>query len=161
MFQGKTSFTNLLCFIIIRHEEKTRRQIFLCHYRKYSNGDLQEFSMDKKPLPKDKNIYETECPILYAMNLIGQKWKLPILWYLADAENQTLRYRELERKVVGITATMLTKCLRELEEDGFIKRTQYNTIPPTVEYSLADRGKTLIPALESVYQWADQQMNNE
>lgn len=117
--------------------------------------------MDKKPLPKDKNIYETECPILYAMNLIGQKWKLPILWYLADAENQTLRYRELERKVVGITATMLTKCLRELEEDGFIKRTQYNTIPPTVEYSLADRGKTLIPALESVYQWADQQMNNE
>jgi len=117
--------------------------------------------MAKKPLPKDKNIYETECPILYAMNLIGQKWKLPILWYLADAENQTLRYRELERKVVGITATMLTKCLRELEEDGFIKRTQYNTIPPAVEYSLADRGKTLIPALESVYQWADQQMNNE
>ena len=45
------------------------------------------------------------------MQIIGQKWKLPILWYLADAENQTLRYRELERKVIGITATMLTKCL--------------------------------------------------
>lgn len=82
------------------------------------------------------------------MELIGQKWKLPILWYLADSENQTLRYRELERKVVGITATMLTKCLRELEKDGFITRTQYNTIPPTVEYSLAERGRTLIPALE-------------
>ena len=49
------------------------------------------------------------------MEIIGQKWKLPILWYLADAEHQTLRYRELERKVVGITATMLTKCLREME----------------------------------------------
>lgn len=117
--------------------------------------------MAKKPLPKEKNIYETDCPILYTMKLIGQKWKLPILWYLADAENQTLRYRELERKVVGITATMLTKCLRELEQDKFIIRKQYSTIPPTVEYSLAERGKTLIPALESVYQWADGQMKKE
>ena len=117
--------------------------------------------MAKKPLPKEKNIYETDCPILYTMKLIGQKWKLPILWYLADAENQTLRYRELARKVVGITATMLTKCLRELEQDKFITRKQYSTIPPTVEYSLAERGKTLIPALESVYQWADDQMKKE
>ena len=114
--------------------------------------------MAKRDLPKDKNIYETECPILYAMEIIGQKWKLPILWYIADAENQTLRYRELERKVVGITATMLTKCLRELEADKLIRRKQYNTIPPTVEYSLAERGRTLIPALESVYQWAEGQM---
>lgn len=117
--------------------------------------------MAKKPLAKEKNIYETDCPILYAMKLVGQKWKLPILWYIADAENQTLRYRELERKVVGITATMLTKCLRELEQDKFIIRKQYSTIPPTVEYSLAERGKTLIPALESVYQWADDQMKKE
>lgn len=114
--------------------------------------------MSKKALPKGKNIYETDCPILYAMNIIGQKWKLPILWYIADAENQTLRYRELGRKVVGITATMLTKCLRELEHDKLVKRKQYNTIPPTVEYSLTERGKTLIPALESVYQWADSQV---
>ena len=114
--------------------------------------------MSKKALPKGKNIYETDCPILYAMNIIGQKWKLPILWYIADSENQTLRYRELGRKVVGITATMLTKCLRELEHDKLVKRKQYNTIPPTVEYSLTERGKTLIPALESVYQWADSQV---
>ena len=114
--------------------------------------------MSKKPLPKGENIYETDCPILYAMEIIGQKWKLPILWYIADAENQTLRYRELERKVVGITATMLTKCLRELEADDLVHRAHYPTIPPTVEYSLTERGKTLIPALESVYQWADGQM---
>ena len=117
--------------------------------------------MVKRDLPKVENIYETDCPILYAMNLIGQKWKLPILWYMADAENQTLRYKELERKVVGITATMLTKCLRELEKDGFINRKQYATIPPTVEYSLAKRGRTLIPALESIYQWAEKQMKDE
>ena len=115
----------------------------------------------KQALPKNENIYETEYPILYAMEIIGQKWKLPILWYIADADNQKLRYRELERKVVGITATMLTKCLRELETDGLVSRTQYNTIPPTVEYSLTERGKSLIPALESVYQWAEGQMNSK
>lgn len=109
-------------------------------------------------LPSDKNIYETECPILFAMKIIGQKWKLPILWYIADAHNMTMRYKELERKVIGITATMLTKCLRELEADGLIHRTQYNTIPPTVEYNLTERGKSLIPALESVYEWAEKQM---
>lgn len=114
--------------------------------------------MSRKPLPANENIYDTQCPILYAMELIGQKWKLPILWYIADAENQVLRYKELERKVVGITATMLTKCLRELENDGLIHREQYPTIPPTVEYSLTERGRTLIPALETVYQWAEAQM---
>ena len=115
--------------------------------------------MKRKGLPEGRNIYETECPILYAMRLIGQKWKLPILWYIADGE--ILRYKELERKVTGITATMLTKCLRELESDNLISRKQYSTIPPTVEYALTERGKTLIPALESVYQWAEEQMNRE
>ena len=115
--------------------------------------------MQKKPLPVKENIYETDCPILYAMELIGQKWKLPIMWYIADAENQVLRYKELERKIVGITPTMLTKCLRELEADNLIHREQYATIPPTVEYSLAERGKTLIPALETVYQWGESQMS--
>lgn len=117
--------------------------------------------MAQKPLPKEENIYDTDCPILYAMEVIGQKWKLPILWYIADAENQTLRYKELERKVVGITATMLTKCLRELEHDKLINRKQYNTIPPTVEYSLGERGKTLIPALESIYNWGESQLNEK
>jgi len=128
---------------------------FLYNYKKYTKENKK---MSNQPLPKEKNIYETDCPILYAMEIIGQKWKLPILWYIADTEKKTLRYGELERKVVGITATMLTKCLRELEKDKLIKRKQYNTIPPTVEYSLTKRGKTLIPALESVYKWAEKQM---
>ena len=117
-----------------------------------------EIAMAKKALSQKGNVYEAGCPMLYAMELIGQKWKLPILWYIADADNQTLRYRELERKVSGITATMLTKCLRELERDRFIRRKQYSTIPPTVEYSLDERGKTLIPVLESLYNWAEGQM---
>ncbi|MBR1811713.1 MAG: helix-turn-helix transcriptional regulator [Clostridia bacterium] len=115
--------------------------------------------MKIKDLPKNENIYETKCPILYAMEMFGQKWKLPILWYIADGE--VVRYNALQRKVVGITPTMLTKCLRELETDGLISRTQYNTIPPTVEYRLTARGKSLIPALESVYRWAQGQMTQD
>lgn len=117
--------------------------------------------MTTKPLPKEENIYETDCPILYVMEVIGQKWKLPILWYIADAENQTLRYKELERRVVGITATMLTKCLKELEQNKLVTRKQYPTIPPTVEYSLTKRGKTLIPALESLYKWGEVHMDDK
>lgn len=110
-------------------------------------------------VPDGENIYETRCPVLYAMDIIGQKWKLPILWYLHS--KGTLRYKELERSVVGITPTMLTKCLRELEADGLIARVQHNTIPPTVEYSLTERGCTLIPALDSIYAWGESQMRAE
>ena len=116
--------------------------------------------MDPYPLKKGEKSCDTQCPILYAMEIIGQKWKMPILWYIADAKDQVLRYKALERKVVGITPTMLTKCLRELERDGLIHREQHPTIPPTVEYSLTDRGGTLIPALETVYQWGEAQMRS-
>lgn len=115
--------------------------------------------MNKKPLPEKENIYKTECPILYAMKLVGQKWKLPILWYIAD--KKIIRYNELQRKVVGITATMLTKCLKELENDKLVVRKQYNTIPPIVEYSLSKNGKTLMPALNNLYNWADKQMQTK
>ncbi|MDO4537064.1 MAG: helix-turn-helix domain-containing protein [Coriobacteriales bacterium] len=109
------------------------------------------------PLPSEENIYDTECPILWAMNVIGQKWKLPILWYIRD--KGTIRYNELRRKVVGITPTMLTKSLVELEESGLVHREQYAEIPPRVEYSLTERGKTLLPALDELYRWADAQMH--
>lgn len=112
-------------------------------------------------LPVNENIYDTECPIIYAMRLIGSKWKLPIVWYLGEAENCTLSYGELRRRVVGVTATMLTKSLRELERDGLIARTQFETKPPTVDYSLTRTGCRLIPALQPLYDWANNIMQNK
>ena len=105
--------------------------------------------------PSD-NIYETKCPIIYALNIVGQKWKLPIQWYLF--KNETTRYNELKRRVKGITNMMLTKSLRELEERTLIVRTQYETIPPKVEYSLTERGKALLPALDELYIWGEEQI---
>ena len=102
------------------------------------------------------NIYETKCPIIYALDLIGQKWKLPILWYLFQKD--AIRYNELKRSVNGITNMMLTKSLQELEGHGLVKRVQYATIPPKVEYSLTARGRSLIPALDALYAWGQEQL---
>ena len=103
------------------------------------------------------NIYETKkCPLIYALDIIGQKWKLPIMWYLF--QNDFTRYNELKRKVKGITNMMLTKSLKELEEHNLIVRTQYETIPPKVEYALTERGKALLPALHELSLWGEEQI---
>ncbi|OOM14239.1 winged helix-turn-helix transcriptional regulator [Clostridium saccharobutylicum] len=102
------------------------------------------------------NIYERKCPLIYALEIIGQKWKLPIMWYLFD--NDFTRYNELKRKVKGITNMMLTKSLKELEEHNLIVRIQYETIPPKVEYALTERGKALLPALNELSIWGEEQL---
>lgn len=109
------------------------------------------------PIQLDAGDLEKEkCPVLYALGIIGQKWKLPILWYMY--EKQPIRYNELKRKLAGITNVMLTKSLRELEGAGLVSRVQYNEIPPRVEYSLTDRGEALIPTLNELYKWGQEQM---
>ncbi|ADL49972.1 winged helix-turn-helix transcriptional regulator [Clostridium cellulovorans] len=102
------------------------------------------------------NKYETKCPLIYALDIIGQKWKLPIMWYLF--ENNFTRYNELKRKVNGITNMMLTKSLKELEEHNLIVRIQHETIPPKVEYALTERGKALLPALSELSRWGEEQL---
>lgn len=99
---------------------------------------------------------EKVCPIVYALDMIGQKWKIPILWHLAD--EGTLRYNELKRSIYGITNIMLTKSLQELEERGLVHREEYSTIPPKVEYSLTERGQTLIPLLKDFDKWGKEQV---
>lgn len=110
-----------------------------------------------KEIPIEEPVdFDHICPIVYALNIIGQKWKIPILWHLAD--EGTLRYNELKRGVYGITNIMLTKSLQELEAHHLIHREQYDTIPPKVEYSLTERGKTLIPLLKEFDAWGQRQI---
>lgn len=105
------------------------------------------------------NVNSEQCPILYALGLVGQKWKLPLLWYLH--EKPTTRFNELKRRVPGISNLMLTKSLREMEEDGLVARHQYDEVPPRVEYSLTARGEALLPALNGLYAWGEEQMQLE
>ena len=100
------------------------------------------------------DVVNKKCPILCAMDVIGSKWKLPIIWYLHEKENT--RYNELKRRIPDITNIMLTKSLREMEKDGLILRCECISAPPkVVEYSLTDFGKELIPALNELYIWGE------
>lgn len=92
------------------------------------------------------------CPAEYTLGVIGGRWKVPILWHLATAG--TLRFSELRRALEGCTQKMLTQQLRELERDGIVLRKVYPQVPPKVEYSLTPMGKSLLPIVESMCQWA-------
>jgi len=97
-----------------------------------------------------KNGKTYHCTVEAALDVIGGKWKPLILWHLGD---DVLRFSELQRGLPGVNAKMLTKQLRELEEDGVIKRTIYPEVPPRVEYQITEFGKTLIPILQALCTW--------
>lgn len=85
--------------------------------------------------------------------VIGGKWKILILWYVSFYKVQ--RFGELMRRLDGITQSTLTKQLRELESDGFLHREVYKEIPPKVEYSLTEMGKSFIPVLQTMMTWSE------
>jgi len=90
------------------------------------------------------------CPLETALTLIGGKWKGVILYRLID---NTLRFGELRKIMPTVTQRMLTKQLRELEEDGLILREVYREVPPKVEYSLTSKSVALQPILLALESW--------
>lgn len=90
------------------------------------------------------------CPVEATIGLIGGKYKSLILWKLIGG---TLRFSELRREVRFATPKMLTQQLRELEGDGLVRREVFPVVPPRVEYSLTDFGKSIRPVLEAMYSW--------
>jgi DNA-binding HxlR family transcriptional regulator len=91
-----------------------------------------------------------QCPVEATLDMIGGKWKVLILWHL---KGKVCRFSELKRLIPNITQKMLTQQLRELEADGLVYRRVYAEVPPKVEYSLTEYGKTLNPILEMMCQW--------
>lgn len=90
------------------------------------------------------------CPVEAAIDVIGGKWKPLILWWL---HQDTYRFAQLRRLIPGVTEKMLTQHLRELEADGIVHRRVYPTVPPRVEYSLTEYGRSLKKALEAICDW--------
>lgn len=103
-----------------------------------------------------KDIYGNDCPTLYALSLISGKWRLPILWKLYDYK--TLRFNALKKEVTGITNMMLTQCLQDFESHKIVSRIQYEEIPPRVEYTLTEDGKTLVLLLKQLHKWGSLQL---
>ncbi|MEI6429795.1 MAG: helix-turn-helix domain-containing protein [Pseudanabaena sp. ELA607] len=96
------------------------------------------------PLPPNS------CPVEATLKAIGGRWKVLILHELFGG---TKRFGELHRLLQGITQKMLTQQLREMEQDGLVHRQVYLLVPPKVEYSLTDLGKTLKPVLDAMHDW--------
>ncbi|MDT8900034.1 winged helix-turn-helix transcriptional regulator [Anaeroselena agilis] len=90
------------------------------------------------------------CPITFVQNLIAGKWKLIILWHLSQ---KTQRFSEMQKLLPNISQGILTQQLRELEKDGLVHREVYKEVPPKVEYSLTDLGRSFMPVLNAMGEW--------
>jgi DNA-binding HxlR family transcriptional regulator len=91
-----------------------------------------------------------ECPVATTVALIGSKWKLLIIRNLLQ---RPWRFNELKKNLEGISQKVLTESLRSMEEDGLVIRTVYPEVPPRVEYSLSDLGKSLNPLFDFMVEW--------
>lgn len=100
---------------------------------------------------KKWSIDEGKCPISYTLAAVGGRWKWLILYKLF--QNKVLRYGEIKRNMPSITHKMLSQQLKELEATKLINRKEYYQIPPKVEYSLTEKGQTLIPILTLMSEW--------
>ena len=92
------------------------------------------------------------CNVTVTMKVIGGKWKPIIIWVLKDSVK---RFGELKKHIPEITQKMLTQQLRELEADTIVTRKVYAVVPPKVEYSLTDYGKTLLPIFKAMSDWGE------
>ena len=101
---------------------------------------------------------EYRCPVELTINLIGGKWKAVLLWELSE---KTIRFNELTRMFPNATRKMLTQQLKDMEHDGLVFRKEYAQIPPKVEYSLTDFGRTFMPILMMMNQWGDDYLSEK
>ena len=98
------------------------------------------------------------CPVSATLDLIGGKYKSLILWHLADGK---LRFSQLNKLIPQATAKMLTQQLREMEIQGLIHREVYPVVPPKVEYSLTDLGRSLMPVLIAMRDWGAEYLRTQ
>ena len=96
------------------------------------------------------SVSEQDCPVTYCMSKIGGKWKPIILFLISKGAN---RFGILHRGIEGISKQMLTQQLRQLEKDGILDREIFAEIPPRVEYSLTEYGRSILPVITAMRDW--------
>ena len=95
---------------------------------------------------------DIRCPLEFGLEIFGGKWDSRIICVLAA--RKTLRYSQLRKEMMNITDAVLAASLKKLIANDIIRRGQYNEIPPRVEYSLTDKGLSVVPILQSICHWA-------
>lgn len=98
------------------------------------------------------------CPVSATLDLIGGKYKALILWHLAESK---LRFSQLNKLIPGATAKMLTQQLREMETQDLIHREVFPVVPPKVEYSLTELGRSLMPVLIAMRDWGSDYLHSK
>lgn len=98
------------------------------------------------------------CPVRNVLSRVGDKWSMLVLFTLEANERQ--RFKELQRNIPDISQKMLTTTLKMLEADALILREAFPEIPPRVEYSLTDKGKSLLPLIDNLLVWASENMDD-
>ncbi len=106
--------------------------------------------MNKQGNRKLKDYNPGNCPVIYCLNKIGNRWKLLIIHHIRQGSN---RYSTLRKAIPEISGQSLTNQLREMEEDGIVSRTVFAEIPPRVEYQLTQNGESLLPVIQAMSQW--------
>jgi DNA-binding HxlR family transcriptional regulator len=91
------------------------------------------------------------------LELVADKWSILVIYHL---HNKTLRHSQLKRLLDGVSSRMLTVTLRKLEENGLVHRKVYPVVPPKVEYSLTELGRTLVKPLQILCEWSDHHLND-
>ena len=99
-----------------------------------------------------------DCPIRMILSRISDKWSILTIFTLTQAP--VMRFNELQKTIPDISQKMLTVTLRTLEEDGLVKRQIYALVPPKVEYSLTKRAMSLLPHINSLISWAQENMED-
>lgn len=104
---------------------------------------------------KDEIIHQFDkCPIRVVLDRFGDKWSILVIMILS--ESGKMRFNEINKRIPDISQKMLTVTLRTLEADGLISRELFPEIPPRVEYELTSRGKSLVPHIKGLAEWADE-----
>ena len=99
-----------------------------------------------------------DCPIRNVLSRVGDKWSMLVLFTLEN--NNSQRFKELQRNIPDISQKMLTATLKTLEGDGLILREAFPEIPPRLEYSLTQKGQSLLPLINNLISWASENMED-
>ena len=105
-----------------------------------------------------RNALYPDCPVRNVLSRVGDKWSMLVLFTLES--QPSIRFKELQRSIPDISQKILTATLKMLEADGLINREVFPEVPPRVEYSLTEKGKSLLPLIDALLSWATDNMED-
>ena len=100
------------------------------------------------------------CPIRQVISRFGDKWSLLVLYTINEREDEVIRFNELRRHMFDCSQKMLSQTLKNLEQSNLVTRKVYPEVPPRVEYSLTDTGKSLMPTIMALIAWGKEHFND-